>query len=87
LRVQEIVFAQGGNQIYHAFRHTDALGLSRTEVVEAIRRDIERHLPFPVPTPRNFLFVARVTVAGRELQYRAHPISDGVVNVGRITAA
>jgi hypothetical protein len=85
--VQEIVFGRRANQIYHAFRHTDALGLNRADVVEVIRRDLEQHLPFPVPPPRNFLFFGRVTVGGCELEYRAHPISDGVVNVGRITAA
>jgi hypothetical protein len=83
----EIVFGQSANQIYHAFRHTDDLGLNRAVVVEAIRRDLRRHLPFPVPPPANFLFVGTVTVGGRELRYRAHPIADGVVNVGRITGA
>jgi hypothetical protein len=85
--LQEIIFGQNANQIYHAFRHTDALGLSREDVVEAIRRDLERRLPFPVPPPKDFVFVGRVTVGGCELRYRAHAVSEGAVNVGRITGA
>jgi hypothetical protein len=81
----EVVFGQDANQISHAFRHTDALGLDRTKVVETIRRDLERHPPFPVPPPKDFVFIGNVTVSGRQLEYRAHPVSDGVVNVGRIT--
>jgi hypothetical protein len=83
--LHEVVFGQNANQIYHAFRHTDALGLDRAEVAEAIRRDLERHLPFPVLPPEDFAFVATVSVGGYELEYHAHPVSDGVVNVGRIT--
>jgi hypothetical protein len=85
--VQEVAFGQNANQIYHTFRHTDALGLSRAKVMEAISRDLERHLPFPVPPPKDFLFVGDVTVGGYKLQYRAHPVSEGVVNVGWITGA
>lgn len=85
--MQEVVFGLNANQIYHSFRHTDALGLNRAEVVEAIRQDLRHRLPFPIPPPKNFLFIGNVTVRGRELQYRAHPVSEGVVNVGRITAA
>jgi hypothetical protein len=82
---QIIVFGQDANQVSHAFRHTDVLGLDRAEVMDAIRRDLQPHLPLPVPPPRDFIFIGRVMVRGVEIHYRAYPLSEGLVNVGRIT--
>jgi hypothetical protein len=82
---QQIVFGRSANQVFHAFRHTDALGLDRTDVMEAIRRDLQPYLPLPIPAPSDFIFVGEVTVDGMELHYRAYPVNEGLVNVGRIT--
>jgi hypothetical protein len=84
-RGQVIVFGQDANQISHAFRHTDVLGLDRAEVADAITRNLQPYLPLPVPPPRNFIFMGRVTVRGIELSYQAYPLSEELVNVGRIT--
>jgi hypothetical protein len=80
----EIVFGRAANQVSHAFRHTDVLGLDRAEVMEAITQDLRRHLPLRVPTTKNFMFVGTVTVRGIELRYRAYPLNEDLVNVGRI---
>ena len=82
---QEIVFGQNANQVAHAFRHIDDLGLDREEVMDAITRDLQPYLPLPVPPPRDFVFIGKVTVCGLELLYRAYPLSEEFVNVGRIT--
>ena len=82
---QRIVFGQNANQVSHAFRHTDRLGLDRAEIVDAIRRDLGPYLPLPVPPPGDFIFIGMVTVRGVELLYRAYPLSEELVNVGRIT--
>ena len=81
----EIVFGQNANQNNHAFRYTDALGLDRGVVIEAIRADLRPRLPLPIPPPNNAPFVGRVTVNGIQLSYRAYPVSEGLVNVGSIT--
>jgi len=82
---QEIVFGQSANQVSHAFRHTDRLGLDRAEVTDAIVSDLRSYLPLPVPPPRDFTFIGKVAVRGVELLYRAYPLSEELVNVGRIT--
>jgi hypothetical protein len=82
---QEIVFGQNLNQTYHTFRYTDALGLDRAAVIEAIRADLRPRLPLPIPPPNNAPFVGRVTINGIQLSYRAYPVSEGLVNVGGIT--
>jgi hypothetical protein len=53
--------------------------------MEAIRRDLQPYLPLPIPPPSDFIFVGKVTVGGIELRYRAYPVNEGLVNVGRIT--
>ena len=82
---QRIVFGQNANQVSHAFRHTDRLGLDRAEVMDAIVRDLRPYLPLPVPPPRDFIFVGQVTMRGMVLLYRAYPLSEELANVGRIT--
>jgi hypothetical protein len=82
---QRIVFGRNADQVSHAFRHTDVLGLDRAEIMEAIRQDLQPHLPLRVPAPKYFIFVGQVTVQGIELRYRAYPLNEGLVNVGRIT--
>jgi hypothetical protein len=82
---QLVVFGQDANQVSHAFRHTDKLGLDRAEVMDAIMLDLRPYLPLPVPPPRDFVFLGKVTVHGIELLYRAYPLSEEFVNVGRIT--
>jgi hypothetical protein len=78
-----IVFGQSPNQVSHAFRHTDALGLDRAEVMDAIRHDLEPQLL--LPRRDDAVFTGKITVREIELTYRAYPVSEELVNVGRIT--
>jgi hypothetical protein len=81
----EIVFGRNPDQTNHTFRHTDALGLHRSDVIDAIRNDLRSYLPLQSPPPNSSPFIGRVIVGGIELRYHAYPISQGLVNVGRIT--
>jgi hypothetical protein len=76
-----VTFGRNANQIEHAFRHTDKLGLSRTAVQDAI----QKHLPsvadkIPSGAPLN----AVIDVGGKRIQYSAFRLPDGSINVGRI---
>jgi hypothetical protein len=82
--VQEVVFGQNPNQIWHAFRRTDRLGLDRTAVMEAILADLAPFLPLPYPPPGNAPFFGSVAVAGIRLRYHAYAVSEELVNVGSI---
>ena len=82
---QEIVFGCNPNQVYHAFRYTDAFGLDRHDVIETIIEDLRPNLPLPVPPMNNAPFVGRVIVNGILLSYHAYPVSEALVNVGSIT--
>ncbi|RCR65964.1 hypothetical protein DUE52_29540 [Larkinella punicea] len=76
-----IQFGKTENQIYHAFRHTDALGLERTIVETAIKK----HFPsiaskITEGKPLNSI----IEIAGQRIQYSAFKLSDGTINIGRI---
>jgi len=73
-----IEFGANANQVSHAFRHIDAIGLSRDAITTAIRAD--------VPALQVGQGVTRtVTVNGIDLTYRAHRVNETLVNVGRVT--
>jgi hypothetical protein len=75
-----IEFGVNANQVSHAFRHIDSLGLARDGVASAIRTDMATtSLQVGQGVTRN------VVVNGVDLSYRAHRISDSVINIGRIT--
>src|SRR5262249_24002455 len=73
-----IEFGTNANQVSHAFRHIDAIGLPRDAVTTAIRADIPA-LQFGQGTTRT------VTVNGVDLTYRAHRVNEVLISVGRIT--
>ena len=80
---QRIVFGQDDNQIYHAFRHIDELGLNHPDVEDAIRNDLQQRLPLeplPINTARN----GSVAVGGIPLQCNAYRLPNGLINVGTI---
>jgi len=60
----KIVFGQNANQISHAFRHVDSLGLSRGAVQAAIRADLRAGQAL-VPGK---LHIGNVQVGGQSLQ-------------------
>jgi hypothetical protein len=76
-----VTFGRNAEQIEHAFRHTDQLGLSRTEVQEAIRTHLSSVADkIPSGSPLNQV----IEVGGRRIQYSAFRLTDGSINVGRI---
>lgn len=79
-----IVFGTNANATAHALRHVESLGLDTSEVMNAIRQDLQPRLPLPTPK-NNAPFSGSVTVGGVQLNYNAYPIGNGVTNVGRIT--
>ncbi len=76
-----VAFGRNAEQVQHAFRHTDALGLARSDVESAIRL----HLPSVADTiPSNGPLNSVIDVAGQRIQYTAYRLSDGSINIGRI---
>lgn len=81
---QQIVFGTNPQGLEHALRHVEAIGLNRTQVMQAIQADLQTRLPLPAPQ-NNAPFNGSVTVNGVTLNYSAYPLPNGLVNVGRIT--
>lgn len=76
-----IVFGNDANQTYHAFRHTDKMGLSRSDVRSSITKNFRSLAPkLSEGKPYN----GTVNVQGKTLKYTAFRIGDGVINIGRI---
>ena len=76
-----IRFGGNANQVYHTFRHTDALGLDRSVVQSMIRTHFET-VSSQVVAGRPFNQIIRI--GGRNIQYTAFKLSDGTFNIGRI---
>jgi hypothetical protein len=77
-----IEFGANANQVSHAFRHIDAIGLSREAVSTAIRTDMSA---VATNLPVGQTAIRTVAVNGVDLTYHAHRVSQSIVNVGRIT--
>lgn len=77
----EIKFGRTENQIYHAFRHTDKMGLSRTAVQSAVEAHVK---PLVSNISMGKPFNQIIQVAGQKIQYTAFKLSDGSINIGRI---
>jgi RHS repeat-associated protein len=75
-----IQFGAVDNQISHTFRHIDDLGLQRSAVQDAIRRDMAGRSLRVGET-----YSGSVEVGGIRLQYNAHQLTEEIINVGRIT--
>ena len=76
-----VTFGRNANQIEHAFRHTDKLGLSRTAVQEAIQTHLSSVADkIPSGSPLNQV----IEIGGKRIQYSAFRLPDGSINVGRI---
>ena len=76
-----VQFGKTESQIYHAFRHTDALGLDRSAVKSAIKT----HFP---SVSSNLVdgksLNSIIEIGGQRIQYSAFKLSDGTINIGRI---
>ncbi len=79
--VRSVTFGRNANSVYHAFRHTDELGLDRVAVQSAVLKHFLTVLPQMTPG-KSLSFV--VTVNGHRLQYTAYAFPDGTFNIGRI---
>ncbi|MBX3717662.1 MAG: hypothetical protein KF738_16815 [Burkholderiales bacterium] len=71
------------NQVAHAFRHVDALGLPRDAVTAAIQADMST---FKSSMQVGQTAIRTVTVVGVDVTYHAHRVTQSLVNIGRITA-
>ena len=81
LGLLNIQFGNNPNQIYHAFRHTDDLGLDRESVKKAVIADLSKCAN---QVPNGKPFNQKITVNGIDLQYTAFKLKNGTLNVGRI---
>jgi len=76
-----VQFGKGANQVSHAFRHTDALGLDREVVKSAVETHF-RGVSANVVAGKPFNQI--IEVAGQKIQYTAFKFQDGMINIGRI---
>lgn len=76
-----IQFGKTQNQIFHAFRHTDDLGLDRGLVQSAVEKHF-RSVASGVKPGKPFNQV--IEVGGQRIQYTAYQLENGVINIGRI---
>lgn len=80
----EISFGRNANQVYHAFRHTDAMGLSR----DVVQSGVLKHLPTVISKVKPGYPLNVITkINGVRLQYSVFKLSDGTYNIGRIHGA
>jgi filamentous hemagglutinin len=78
---QNVQFGSNENQEYHAFRHIDEIGIDRGAATDAIRQDLAARGTIAP----NAYITGNVTVGGQSIEYRAFGLSNGTINVGRIT--
>ncbi len=79
-----IHFGRGGaNNVYHTFRYTDKAGLSRSQVMGAVQRNIRLNL-HRLDGPTKGIYSQRVYAGGRIIEYNAYRLPDGTINVGSI---
>jgi hypothetical protein len=76
-----VQFGKTENQIYHAFRHTDALGLDRSLVQSTIQNHFKTVSSQVVPgKPFNQI----IKIGSQRIQYTVFKLPDGTFNIGRI---
>jgi RHS repeat-associated protein len=76
-----VQFGKTENQISHAFRHTDALGLNRSLVQSTIQNHFKT-VSSQVVAGKPFNQI--IEIGGQRIQYTAFKLSDGTFNIGRI---
>ncbi len=76
-----IQFGKVENQVSHTFRHVEKAGFDRQVVQDAIKQDLSQAAKSLSNGPYN----GSVVVNGTKLDYTAFKLSDGTINVGRIT--
>jgi hypothetical protein len=79
-----IQFGKSANQVQHAFRHTDALGLDRAVVQSGVQSHLKT-VASQITSGKPFNQI--IEVGGQRIQYTAFKLPDGTLNVGRIHGA
>jgi hypothetical protein len=81
--VKKVVhFGQNPNQSHHTFRHTEDHGLRKKQVKSAIEQDLGKNMQkFNLEKSHK----GTVKVDGIKLEYNAHEIAPGEINIGKIT--
>ncbi len=77
-----VQFGKGENQISHAFRHVEAMGLSKDIVKSAILKDIPR---IAKGMPYGQSINTTIKVSNQQIIYSSYKLPNGTINVGRIT--
>ena len=69
-----ISFGENSNQLHHTWRHVDKIGLPRSQVQDAIQKDIlKRNISkLEIQKPHNF----NTVVNGRKIQYTVYRINS-----------
>jgi len=78
-----VQFGKSSNQVSHAFRHTDALGLDRSLVQSTVQNHFST-VSSQVVTGQPFNQI--VQIGGHRIQYTAWKLADGTFNIGRMHA-
>ncbi|MFV0291022.1 MAG: RHS repeat domain-containing protein [Mangrovibacterium sp.] len=76
-----IQFGKTENQVYHAFRHTDELGLDKSLVQSTVQNHFKT-VSAQVVMGKPFNQI--IEIGGQKIQYTAFKLSDGTFNIGRI---
>jgi len=69
------------NQVSHAFRHTDALGLNRSLVQSSVQTHFKT-VSSQVVAGKPFNQI--INIGGQRIQYTAFKLPNGTFNIGRI---
>ncbi|MCE2495534.1 MAG: hypothetical protein J4F31_02990 [Flavobacteriales bacterium] len=76
-----IQFGKGANQVSHAFRHTDKLGLNRSLVQSSVETHFKT-VSSQVVAGKPFNQI--INIGGQRIQYTAFKLPNGTFNIGRI---
>jgi RHS repeat-associated protein len=76
-----VQFGKTSNQVSHAFRHTDALGLDRSLVQSTIQNHFKT-VSSQVVAGKPFNQI--INIGGQRIQYTVYKLPDGTFNIGRI---
>jgi RHS repeat-associated protein len=77
-----VQFGKGQNQVSHAFRHVEAMGLSKDVVKSAIMKDIPR---IAKNLPYGKSINTTIKVSNQQIIYSSYKLPNGTINIGRIT--
>lgn len=77
-----VQFGKVENQVNHAFRHIEKMGLTRDQVKSAILKDVPK-IAKNVNLGGKTVY-RQIRIGNQDIIYSAHRLENGVINVGRI---